>query len=118
MGRSGNPVGGRKPMSRSWLHVAVPSFVVALAAAVLPAVHANAPEEDAAAKALKAEPVPVDEFNDAVKDKVNGDGKPVRGGTLYVRMPTDPEGLNSYTNNDAPSRTVNNFLKEGFIGLD
>jgi peptide/nickel transport system substrate-binding protein len=102
--------------------LAAPAFAL-LAASIALAVGAAAAKDDTAraseaADALKAERIAVDEFNDQVKDKVNGDGKPVRGGTVRIRIPTDPEGLNYYNNNDAPSRSVNRYIFEAFIDRD
>lgn len=46
----------------------------------------------------------VDEFNALVKDKANGDGKPVRGGSLRLRIPTEPKSLNRIVENGAGAR--------------
>src|SRR4051812_16744596 len=49
--------------------------------------------------------VPVDEFNDAVKDKKAGDGKPVRGGMVRLRFPVDPKSLCPVIDNDNSTGT-------------
>jgi len=105
----------RRPAQLFSLGALAAGLTLGVALAADPASPSRAEE---AANALKPTKISIDEFNDQVKNKLAGDAKPVRGGTLRVRMPTDPQGLNNYIDNDSPSRTVLTYLTEGLISRD
>lgn len=60
----------------------------------------------------------VDEFNDGVKDKKKGDAKPVRGGTIRVRIPADPKSLNALIDTDATTQMVFGYLYDSLASKD
>jgi peptide/nickel transport system substrate-binding protein len=63
--------------------------------------------------------VKVDEFNDQVKDKTKGDGTPVRGGMVRVRLPADPKSLNYAIDLDATTQQIClNYLYDGLAQKD
>jgi peptide/nickel transport system substrate-binding protein len=116
MGRSGNL--GREGSFMRPRTIGRPlavALILGLFAAPAMAVEPAASERDTA---LSAGKVPVDEYNDAVKDKKSGDGTPVRGGTLRVRLPAEPESFNDITSSDATSRGINKYIFEGLIDRD
>lgn len=61
---------------------------------------------------------PVDEFNPAVRVKDGSESKPVRGGTLRVRVPGDPKSLNPMCDNDSPTRQVHQYLRNDLVERD
>src|SRR5947208_2625608 len=65
-----------------------------------------------------AAPAPIDEFNEQVKDKAKGDEKPVRGGIIRVRMPSDPKSLNAIIDNDETTVVAYWYMNDQLIDRD
>jgi len=60
----------------------------------------------------------IDEFNPDVKDKDKGDAGPVRGGSIRIRIPTEPKSLNQINENGSQSRTITGLLHSPLIDRD
>ena len=60
----------------------------------------------------------LDKFNNQVTDDDRQTQKPVPGGQIVIRIPTDPKSLNPITDNGQQSRTVNSFIFDSLITRD
>lgn len=60
----------------------------------------------------------IDEFNDAVKNKREGDEKPVSGGTLRIRIPGDPSTLNPFLANSTETNNIVRYVYSSLITRD
>jgi len=60
----------------------------------------------------------LDKYNDRVTEEDRKTQKPVPGGQIIIRIPTDPKSLNPITDNGQQSRTVNSFIFDSLITRD
>lgn len=60
----------------------------------------------------------IDEFNPSVKNKENGDGEPVPGGQIRIRIPVEPKSLNRPIENGVQARSITYLMMSRLVDFD